>query len=295
MFYSILPNLLPIVIAIAVGYAWVRSGKPFENSTLTPLAADLAMSCLVFSTLAKSQIPVGEFVRTAGAALMCLTVLACVGAAMLYASRLKLRTYLPSVTWGNAGFLGVPLALYAFGPIGFGHAVAFSATSLVFNSVFGQVVSAGRANGRAILRAPLIYAICAGVLVPLLHLPLPAWVTQSTSLIGGMAVPLMLMMVGASLARLKVTAIGRAVAFSIFRSVIGAVVGLFVASLFALNDTARAVLVMQCAMPVAVLSYILAQRWDNDPEEVAGLVVVSTWASVITIPVLLHLLAASPA
>ena len=100
------------------------------------------------------------------------------------------------------------------------------------------------------------------------------------------------MMVGASLARLKVATFGRALAFSVLRTGIGAAVGLAMASLFDLEGTARSVLVLQCAMPVAVLSYILAQRWDNEPEEVAGLVVVSTWTAVLSIPVMLSFMVA---
>jgi hypothetical protein len=47
---------------------------------------------------------------------------------------------------------------------------------------------------------------------------------------------------------------------------------------------------MQCAMPVAVYNYLFAQKWNNQPEEVASLVVMSTLASILTVPVLLHFL-----
>ena len=49
-------------------------------------------------------------------------------------------------------------------------------------------------------------------------------------------------------------------------------------------------LLLQCAMPVAVNNYLFALRWNNNPEEVAGTVVVSTLASVVTLPALLWFL-----
>jgi hypothetical protein len=49
----------------------------------------------------------------------------------------------------------------------------------------------------------------------------------------------------------------------------------------------RAVLILQCANPVAVYNYLFAQKWNNQPEEVAGVVVLSTLVSVATIPLLL--------
>ena len=64
-------------------------------------------------------------------------------------------------------------------------------------------------------------------------------------------------------------------------------VGLAVAHLYRLDGTARAVLILQSAMPVAVFNYLFAARWNNQPDEVAGAVVASTLASIVTVPVLL--------
>jgi malate permease and related proteins len=50
------------------------------------------------------------------------------------------------------------------------------------------------------------------------------------------------------------------------------------------------VLIMQCAMPVAVYNYLFALKWNNQPEEVASLVVVSTIVSIFSVPALLHFL-----
>jgi malate permease and related proteins len=60
--------------------------------------------------------------------------------------------------------------------------------------------------------------------------------------------------------------------------------------MFELDATARSVLIMQCAMPVAVYNYLFAQKWNNQPEEVASLVIVSTLVSTFTVPVLLRIL-----
>ena len=105
-----------------------------------------------------------------------------------------------------------------------------------------------------------------------------------------MTIPLMLLMLGASLARLQVVMMSRAIALSVLRIGTGAGVGILIASLFDLDVTTRAVLIMQCAMPVAVYNYLFAQRWNNQPEEVASLVVVSTVVSVFSVPALLRFL-----
>ena len=44
---------------------------------------------------------------------------------------------------------------------------------------------------------------------------------------------------------------------------------------------------LQLSTPVAVTSYLLAQRYDANGEAVAGLVVVSTLMAIIALPALL--------
>ncbi|WP_270937480.1 AEC family transporter [Falsiroseomonas oryzae] len=282
--------LVPIVAAMALGYAWVRSGRPFDNATLAPLAADLALPCLIFSTLASTQMPIEALAEMAGAALVALLAFAAVGAVLLRGAGLSLRTYLPSVTWGNSGYLGVPLGFYAFGASGLAYAAAFSAVSLMFNSVFAGAVAAGQASLRAVLRNPLVWAVSAGAAVRIAGIEVPRAILEPVKLVGGLAIPLTLMMVGASLARLKVGALRLPLTFSVLRTGIGVALALAVAALFGMEGTGRFVLVLQCAMPVGMLSYVLAQRFGNEPETIAGIIVVSTWMSVVSIPAMLSVM-----
>ncbi len=249
------------------------------------------MPCLIFSVLATADVTPEAFARMAIAALACLLLLALVGSIGLHLAGLRVRTYLPSVTWGNYGFLGMPLAFYAFGKPGLAYAVVFSAVSHTFNSPFSQIVSAGATRFHSVVnivvRTPLIYAVAAGISVTALHLKIPEFLARSASLIGGIAVPAMLIMIGASLARLKAVSLARAVLFSFLRAAMGVAIGLIVALGLHLPATEMKVLILQCAMPVAVLSYVFAQRWNNEPEEIAGLVAVSTWCAVLTVPITL--------
>ena len=66
--------------------------------------------------------------------------------------------------------------------------------------------------------------------------------------------------------------------------------GILVTSLFGLTGAARGVVILDAAMPVAVFNYLLAERYDRAPDEVAGAVVVSTLISFVTLPILLYFL-----
>jgi malate permease and related proteins len=49
------------------------------------------------------------------------------------------------------------------------------------------------------------------------------------------------------------------------------------------------VLAIQSAMPVAVFNYLFAQLYRREPAEVAGMIVISTLISFVTLPALLLL------
>ncbi|MHA1108788.1 MAG: AEC family transporter, partial [Alphaproteobacteria bacterium] len=70
--------------------------------------------------------------------------------------------------------------------------------------------------------------------------------------------------------------------------VIGFVLGVAVAWLFGFTGAARGVLIVQCAMPVAVINYLYANMFNRHPEEIAGMIVISTAISFATLPALLY-------
>ena len=69
--------------------------------------------------------------------------------------------------------------------------------------------------------------------------------------------------------------------------IMGFSVGLLVSYLFGLEGVARGVVILECSMPAAVFNYMLAMRYQNSPDEVAGLVVTSTLLSFAALPLLL--------
>ena len=115
----------------------------------------------------------------------------------------------------------------------------------------------------------------------------PAWLYNATDLLGGMTVPLMLLTLGVSLASMRVKTFRRASALAVLRLAMGVAVGVALAEFFAFEGVARGVLIIQCAMPPAVFNYLFAQTYRREPEDVAGVIVLSTLVSFATLPLLL--------
>ena len=135
--------------------------------------------------------------------------------------------------------------------------------------------------------APVIYAVFISVSLQLTDTPLPEWIFNTTDLLGGMVIPAQLVSLGVSLLQLQIVGIARSSFLGVFRIAMGVGVGFTIAEVFGLVGAAWAIVIIQSAMPVAVSSYLFAQKYDRKPEEVAGMVVVSTGVSFVTLPLLL--------
>ena len=287
MFEVVLSVVAPVLATVLIGFGWTRLGYRLDSKEVTSLISDVATPCLIISTFLSSRLSFEAFISIATAAGTAILLFTAFGALILRLLRFRIRTFLPSIAFPNAGNLGLPLALYAFGPEGLGYAIGFFSMSFVANYTIGQAIAAGKANWRGLVRAPILYGVAAGILLAYSGVSLPGWAKATVDLIGNMTVPLMLLMLGSSLSLLKVGSFGRATIVSVIRIGLGAAVGILVAWIFGLTGPMRAVLILQCANPVAVYNYLFAQRWNNQPEEVAGVVVISTLLSILTIPFLL--------
>ena len=291
MLLPVVNALAPVTAGVGIGWWWTRSGRALDAAALTPLMINIGTPCLIFAALARVQIAPEAFAASALAATAALAAVALAGALLLRLLGLEVRTFFASVAFPNAGALGLPVAWYGLGPEGFAHAVVFYALSSIGNFVVGQAVAARGAGWAALLRMPLLWAALGGAAVSAGGIELPRAVMNVVEVMGAMSIPVMLLLLGAALARLEVGGLGRASLVAALRFGCGLAIGLAVALAFGLEGPARIALILQSAMPVSLYSYVFAQRFGNAPEEVAGAVMVSSLAGAVSIPLLLAALA----
>lgn len=278
--------LAPVFLTSAVGFGWVKRGYAFDQGFATRLIAGLATPGLVFSTLVRMHVSTADFATMGAASLACLAVFFVLGIAGLKLCRLPTSVFLPSLAFPNNGNMGLPVCLFAFGDKGVALATIYFAVICVFQFTLGPLLSSGRFSLTLLVKAPVIYATLAAVAVIALHLPVPDWLLNTAALIGQLSVPLMLLALGVALAQLKVTNVGRAVTVSLLRFGVGVAGGVLVSLLFGFHGAERGVVILESAMPAAVFNYLFALMYDNAPEEVAGVIMVSTLLSYVALPFL---------
>lgn len=277
----------PVFLVTAIGYAWGRFGRRFDQEFVTDMVTLAGAPCLVFVTLVKVRMPMGDIALMGAATVACLALFAAVGAIALRLAGLSQRVYLPSVVFPNIGNMGLPVCLFAFGEYGLGLAMVYFTVCTLLQFGFGPAIAAGRLRPGLLLRIPFLYAAVAALGLAGAGIMPPPWLMNTLQLVGDVTIPLMLLALGAALARFRVAGLPRQAAVSAGRLALGALGGWLVASLLGLHGAAMGVLVIQSAMPVAVFNYLFAVRAGRSPEAVASLVMCSTLLSFALIPLLL--------
>lgn len=284
---TVLEIVAPVFFLGAVGFFWVKFGFEYRIEFVTRLTMTLAVPCLIFTAL------MGADIAPSALSAISIATVAAYGAVtvatwlVVRIARLEMRTYLAPLIFGNTGNIGLPLALFAFGQEGLAFAVVVFAIMAVYSFTAGiWMVSGGGSPVRA-LREPMVWATLLGLLFLWQGWETPRVITRTLELMGQMMIPLMLITLGVAVARLTPGALGRAVWLSLAKAAICVAAAWGAGLWFELDPVPFAVLVLQVGTPVAVTSYLLAQKYGADAEAVAGLVVVSTVLSVALIPVLL--------
>lgn len=277
----------PVFLLAALGFAWVKLGYEYRLDFVTKLAMTLGVPCLIFVTLMQADIEKDALTAIAAATLAAYGFVIIVFFVISLVFKLDIQTFLAPLSFGNTGNLGLPLALFAFGELGLGYAVVVFAVMAIISFTFGIWLVSGGGNPLPSLKEPLVGASIAGGFFLWMGWETPTFITNTLSLIGQLGIPLMLITLGVALARLSPSGIGRMVWLSGLKVAICVAVAWPIGVFFELDDVAFAVLVLQVATPVAVTSYLLAEKYGADSDSVAGLVVVSTLMSVGYLPLIL--------
>lgn len=290
LFATVAEIVTPVFLLAAIGFFWVKAGFEYRLEFVTTLSMTLAVPCLIFVSLMQAKIEPAALTALMFASIAAyglLTVVIWVGAKAL---KIDASIWVAPLIFGNTGNLGLPLALFAFGQVGLSYAVIVFAVMAIWSFTFGVWLVSGGGSVLKAVKEPMVAATLLGGLFLWQGWETPVFLTNSLTLVGQMAIPLMLITLGVAVARLTPNRLGLAFQVSLIKVVISVAIAWVVGRFFALDPIALAVLVVQIGTPVAVTSYLVAAKYGKNAEDIAGLVVASTLLSVGYLPLLLAIL-----
>jgi predicted permease len=294
----LLDDLLPIFAVASVGFLLARR-LHVDVKSLSRVTFNALAPCLVFSLLVTNRVSSGEFARIAAYTLLYVAaagVVARVAAIPFRLDRPHLAAFLLVVMFSNAGNYGLSVVLFAFGREALARAAIYFVTSALVMYTFGTwLASSGHRGGRAALRGlvrvPAVWGLAAAALVVWTGVDLPKAVSRPVDLLGAAAIPSMLLVLGRQFEKGAWPERPGLVALASVLVLVGApLVGFLLIPVLGLSGLTRQALLVQSAMPSAVITTIVALEFDVAPRFVASVVVATTLASPLTLSVLIALL-----
>jgi predicted permease len=203
-------------------------------------------------------------------------------------------------SFGNVTYLGLPVITEMLG--GRWGYVAILYDQLANTPVLltvGALIAARFGSGsglsvagslRRVFTLPPLWAVAAGVAVRSAGVAVPALILDTAMLMGRAVIPVMIFTVGLALDFRDLKRLPVAVPALLIKLVGAPLLAWWVGSSLGLGNEALQAVTIEAAMPVMVLSLVIADEFDLDVPLAAACIAASTIALFFTLPLLMRLL-----
>lgn len=292
MLGQILSTMAPVFLITGCGALYGRYRTP-DIRGLNVLTMELFMPLLVFAVLADQQAPMQDYARLALGA----TVVVLGSGILLYplakALKLNLKTFLPPMMFNNSGNMGIPVLLLAFGDAALPAAIVLFIVEMLLHFTIGLYILDPHSSIVQRLRLPIVFACIAGLAVNLSGFSLPGWLLDSMNMLGEVSIPLMLFALGVRMLEIDFNDWKLGLLGAIACPASGLILAWPMITVLDLPGLQVAALWVFAALPPAVLNYLVAEQYNQEPHKVASLVLLSNLGSLVVMPAVLGLVFAA--
>ena len=278
--------LFPVFFIVGIGYYLGKKNPELDTSFIANFAANIGSPAMVFYAITTTGISFNVFLEYFWYSLIAIFAFAVLGIIFLKFLKKDIITELPPFILPNTGNMGLPLCLFAYGNQGFGIAATISSLVILLHFTIGVFLADKKINFQLLFKSPPVYAIIISIFFLFFDIKPPVFLVNTTMMLTYAAIFLILMSLGIALTRFKVFSFRSAFISSIARVVIGPIIGFLIIKFFNLSGFAAGVLLIQCSMPSAVLTYLVGSLYSSKEvvDSIASMIVVSTVMSFITVP-----------
>ena len=285
--YRIVAIIFPVFSIVAVGYLYARFRRNTDMSVGNRLNMDIFIPALIFDTLSASDYAISDYLLlTLGGAVVVL------GSGLIAWPVARLmgyqwKTFVPPMMFNNSGNMGVPLIILTFGGAALPAAVLLFAVENFLHFLLGQQMITQRWSVKTVFQNPMILATIVGIGVAVADITIPEFLRLPIHMLGQISIPLLLFSLGVRMLSidLKDWRIGAMAALICPLS--GLLIGLIFIQFVPLDTEQVSILLLFSALPPAVLNFLVAERFNQEPQKVASIVLIANFASILVIPTVL--------
>jgi predicted permease len=288
MLARILGIILPVFSVIAVGWLYARRARP-DLAWVNRVNMTVLAPALVFSALASR-----DFDVAANVPLIAGSIGVVLGSGLLAWPFAKLlhqdyRTWVPPMMFNNCGNMGLPLAYLSFGPPGLSAMVTLFTISNLAHFTLGVHIVNRHAAFWPVFRNPMVVATFLGFAFAVGRPPTPDWLMVAIKMVGDASIPLMLISLGVRLAEARWDEWRLGVVGGLVCPLTGIALAGLLMPVLGLDPTQQGLLFLFGCLPPAVLNFMVAEQYGQEPGKVASIVLSGNMMAVLFVPLGLSL------
>lgn len=298
----ILQQMIVVFLLVMTGYVLTKRGIVRESAggTLSKIVVNVANPALMLMSVWDNEVEISgrHLLQAALIGLAIYVILIVLGIVIPYiirAPRPEQSYYNLMTIFGNVGFIGIPLAAAVLGSAGVIYAIICNVYYSLFVYTYGVYLitkcgkdkeSVQKFNPKALLNAGTI----SGILTIILYLAkpeLPFVLTETVNYIGKSSTFLCMVVIGISLTKIPMRELfgeGRLYAFILVRQLLIPIAAGIILKIFIEDEIICGAMVLMIAMPVGNMPLMLAENAGIDSRLFSIGTVLTTIASIITIP-----------
>tara|TARA_A100000164_G_scaffold375110_1_gene409427 strand:+ start:490 stop:1386 length:897 start_codon:yes stop_codon:yes gene_type:complete len=286
IYIKIFEVIFPVFFVIGVGYYLGKKNPKFDTNFITNFAGNIGTPAMIFYTVTTTGITLSVFTQYFVYALIMIGGFTIIGLILLFVLKKDLSMELPPLILPNTGNMGVPICLFAYGTQGLGVASAIASVIILFHFTLGVFLAKKDFSFEVVIKSPPVYAIIISVIFLFFEMETPVFLENTTFLLTYATIFLVLMSLGIALTRFKFS-LKDSIILSLCRVILGPLVAFIIIYNFHLSGFAAGVLLIQSAMPSAILNYLVGSMYSPKKvvDSIASTIVTSTLMSFITIPI----------
>ncbi len=288
MISRIFEIVAPVFLVILVGFLYARFKKPnMESANTTNI--DVFVPFLILAVFAQQQINISEYKNLLFITAMITLIPGLLSGLLFRLLGVQWKTLAPPMMFKNSGNLGIPLLLLTFGDDALPAILMMFIVENTLHFSVGIWILRPQAHLLSFLKQPMMIATIAGIGLSLLHAQLPTWMVTGFDMLGDIAVPLMLFALGVRLVDLDFHGWRLGVLGAILSPLLGLIAAAPFIFMLDLSDTHFKMAWIFAALPPAVLNYLVAERYQQEPDKVASIVMFANAGALFVIPAVLFL------
>lgn len=283
---KIFTTVFPLVAIVSIGYFYARKVS-ISMEVSNKINIDVFVPALIFSVLSDQSFDILKY-----QSLVVATFVVVLGSGLLLLPlcrwlNIQAKTLLPPMMFSNTGNLGLPLMVLAFGEQALPAAVVLFIIENGLHFTVGLYILDHKTNPLSVLKMPMIAATILGLIVSGLHLSIPQVIAMPVDMLGKISIPLMLFALGVRMTLVDFSAWKTGLWGAILAPLSGIVMALIAQPMIQLPDEQYRYLLLFSTLPPAVLNYMVAERYQQEPQKVASIVLMGNMLAIVVIPIAL--------